>query len=238
MGSRTPQTFTEALNKFLSLKYNTRIAIRRSYDDWTMKQIWSDYKMKRLRKNQMINLDQHTELGSDIACAKFVINYCNGQVRNENERWINNPSEIPKYYTKSFKLTAIDAKKSQLVSESIDNFVGLDHLESINLSYNDKLDNFACDQLSRQFRNSKTLKEIDISYNSRISVYGLEILFRIPSLKKIIAVDTLASQYEDIDLFVLAAEDEKQCNVLVHNNGKKYVLDELEELRSYDIKMS
>lgn len=205
--------------------------MQRSYDNWALKQKWHDYKLKKIVQNQRLDHSAHADFGSDIAVSRFVIRYCIGQVRNENGRWIEKETDLPKHYSKSFKLTGISAKKARLVNEGIDNFVGLDYCETIDLSNNPRLDNFACDQLARQFRKSKHLTEVDLSYNPRISVHGLEILFRIPSLRRVIAIDTAATKYEDIDLFVLGAKDERACDVFVHPDGKKYLNPELEELR-------
>lgn len=231
MSSEPVRNFGGVLQKLFAIKHAHVIAIKRYYDDWTIKQFWEDFKRERLIKAQKLNLFEHKELGSDLAIARFVVNYCRGQVRNENHRWIEKEADLPKYFSKSFKVTGIYARNSLIRSEGVDNFVGLDNLEILDLRNNTRLDDFACDQLARQFRNSKTLTTINLSHNPAISVHGLDVLFKIPSLKKIVAIDTGASKYPMIDLFVLAAEDEKKCDVLVHSDGKKYNLPELEDLK-------
>lgn len=231
MSNKTPTNITEALQKFFSLHYSTKIKIKRSYDDWFWKQFWSDWKRKRTIQSQMLNLEHHTQLGSDLAVSKFVISKCGGLVRNHQGRWFAKRKDLPPDYSKAFKLTAIVVKETGLLTEGIDNFVGLDYLESLDLSDNKGLDDFACDQLSRQFRSSKSLKEVILNHNPLISIYGLEILFRIPSIKKISAIGTLAAEHEEIDLFTLAAEEERQCEIIVHGEGRRYKLPELEDLK-------
>lgn len=231
MSNKTPTNITEALRKFLSLHYSTRIKIKRSYDNWFWKQFWSDWKRTRTIKCQKLNLENHTQLGSDLAASKFVISKCGGLVRNHQGRWFTKCKDLPPDYSKAFKLTAIVVKNTGLLTEGIDNFVGLDYLESLDLSENKGLDDFACDQLSRQFRSSRTLGEIKLDHNPFISIYGLEILFRIPSIRKISAIGTLAAEHEEIDLFTLAAEEERQCEIIVHEGSKRYKLPELEDLK-------
>lgn len=233
MSNKVPTTIAESTLKFLSVKINTKIALKRTYDDWTYKQMFRDFKRKFMIKNQALDISSHQNLGSDLAVSKFVLEKCGGQIQNENYRWITTSKDLPKFPTRSFKLTAISASNSRLLPESCDNFVGLDNLEYLDLSKNPKLDDFACDQLSRQFRKSDRLKSIDLSHNPRISIYGLEVLFRVPSIKKITAIGTLASKFGAPDLFVLAAEEERGCDVFIHEDGKKFINQELEDLRVF-----
>lgn len=232
MASKTPTSIAEALAKFFSLHYSTRIAFKRTYDDWWLKQFWADWKRKQTIRCQLLNIEQHTKLGSDLATSKFVISTCGGTVRNHQGKWFTKCKQLPPDYSKAFKLTAIVARGTGLLTEGIDNFVGLDYLESLDLSENKSLDDFACDQLSRQFRSSRTLKEINLNNNPLISIYGLEILFRIPSIRKISAIGTQAAEHSEIDLFTLAAEQERQCEIVVHEGAKRYNLPELEELKN------
>lgn len=231
MSNRTPQTFTDAIIKFLSIKMTTKLAVKRSWDDWTWKQMWANKKRQLVRNLHKIDLGAHSKSGSDIAVAKFVIDTCQGRIMTERrQKWTNLKTSIPSEYSRDFRVTAIDLEGRNLITESIDNLVGLDELRYLNLSRNDRLDDFACDQLARQYRSSRTLREIDLSYNPFITVYGLEVLFRIPSIKRITAINTRASKYEQIDLFTMAAKDERDCDIFVHQ-GRQYLDEDLENLR-------
>lgn len=177
---------------------------------------------------------QHKELGSDLAVAKFVTDKCYGKVKyGNNTQWTH---ICPQDFVRDFKLKQINVSDAKLVTENLDNFVYLDHLEAINLSKNPLLDDFSCDTLASQFRKSKSLKAINVSWCPLISIYGLEALLRIPSLRYITAQGTQASSHEHIDLFVLAAEDEKNCRVHVHEAGRQFESPELESLRYNDSK--
>lgn len=205
--------------------------LKGALDDWAVKQKWENKKLDWLVRAQRIDIKAHSEIGSDLAVARFVTGKLNGRICNEKGHWFKHLKDLPPEYVESFRVTAIRVANARLVDEGIDNFVGLTQLKSIDLSSNPKLDDFACDQLARQFRSSRTLEEINLSHNPLISIYGLDVLFRIPSIRRIIAFDTLASKHEDIDLFVVCAEDERQCDVYVHQDGKKFKHPELESLR-------
>lgn len=230
MSIKTSTSVADAISNFLTTKYRTKVAVKRNYDNWQFKQMYADWKRGALVHGQKLDLDAHTKYGSDLAVAKFVLSLYFGQVRDERGKWINRRKDLPPDYTNSFKITAIKAKGLGLLTEGIDNFVGLEHVESIDLSNNPKLDDFACDQLSRQFRRSKSLREINLSRNPLISLNGLDVLFRIPSIKRIVAIETQAGEHEEADAFVLAAEDERNCEVLVYDESRRFRLPELNDL--------
>lgn len=213
--SRKPTSITDVVTKFLTVHYRTKVAFKRTYDNWQLKQILADRKRKTLVEMQRLDIDAHAKYGSDLAVAKFVLSLPRGEIRDQHGKWIRRKKELPPDYTNSFKVTAINARKAGLLTEGIDNFVGLEYVQSLNLSENPKLDDFACDQLARQFRKSRSLKEINLSSNPRIDLYGLDVLFRIPSLERVIAIGTQASRREEAEAFVIAAEEERLCEVLV-----------------------
>jgi len=160
----------------------------------------------------------HAELGADLAAAKFVIGKFGGKIQDETGSWITRVGQLPKKFVESFKVTAIELTNSNILTEGLDNFAELDYVKSLNLSRNKNLDDFACDIIAREFRKSRVLESIDLSFNEQISVHGLNALFRIPSIRHIRAVQTGASKYENMDLFALLAEDERQCKVVVSDD--------------------
>uniref|UniRef100_A0A6G1SPF1 ATP synthase subunit s-like protein n=1 Tax=Aceria tosichella TaxID=561515 RepID=A0A6G1SPF1_9ACAR len=229
--SRATETLSQTVARFMTVNLRTKFMIKRSYDDWTFKQIFADRKRRAYINAQSLNVDLHARLGSDLAVSHFIIGMVGGRVRDHTGTWVSRLRDLPNDYDESFKLSAIEASDSRLITEGMDNFVGLERLETLDLSKNPHLDDFACDQLARQFLSSKTLTAINLSYNPLISVYGIETLMRIPSLKNITALSTAASTFSDIDLFILAAEDERQCQVFVHEDGRQFKTQELEDVR-------
>lgn len=228
MAGEAVRTSSQLAGNFASLSLKSRFALRRSYDLLTCREILGNRRRDQLIKSQTLKVGEHAELGSDLAVASFVLRM-RGRVKCLEGKWIDDRWKLPRNYSDSFKLTAIELTQTSLVTEGIDNFVGLDRLQSLKLSENHLLDDFACDQLARQFRNSATLEDINISNIPFITVYGLEALLRIPSLRKISATGTHASKFQDIDLFVLAAQDECSCQVMVHDNGRQFKSQDLED---------
>lgn len=211
-----PDSVTSALTRFFSLHYKTKLFLRKGIDEFRIKEFWQHNKRKRLINNQTINVDLHNKFGSDIAVANFVLKYClRGKVMlvDQPNKWIVRTDGVPLQINRTIKLLRIDCSYSNIVPEGIDNFVGLEHLKSLNLSGNDMLNDFACDQLARQFRASKTLEEINLSNIPLISISGVERLIRIPSLKRILIQDTWAAEYEHFKLFSMLAEDEQGCKI-------------------------
>lgn len=202
-----------AINKLFSREIEAYIKSFKTYNKWFLKQTFADYKRNLKLDHQKVSLVQHQELGPDLAVSNFVLNF-GGKVRDNKDRWIAKVDHLPKEYNKNYKLTYVDASKCGLLTEAIDNFIGLVNLESLDLSDNHDLDDFACDQLARQFRNSTKLKEINMSNNPQITINGLNILMRVKSLQKISAINTLASSHNQIDVFKVAADCERSCHVM------------------------
>lgn len=234
MVSETIKTAAFMVKSFMSINMKNRYALNRSYDIWTCRQILADKRRDYLIEKQKLKFASHAELGSDLAVAHFVTSN-RGKIKDSVGKWISDSDDLPKNFDEKFRLIEIDASRCSIVTEGTDNFVGLDYLKSLDLSENILLDDNACDQLSRQFRHSKSLQEINLSLNPFISVYGLEILLRIPSLRKIVARGTQASNYEGIDLFALAAQDECDCKILVHQNNTQFIRPELEDLYNSEL---
>lgn len=213
MAFRVPATLKEFVAEFGMVTRTGRMGYTRTYDEFFFKQVSAERKRRKLLRKQKFNYEEHQDLGSDLAAAKFVIFFCRGSILDHKDQWISRPSQLPPDYSRAFKLKGIKANNGLLLTEGLDNFTGLNDLEYLDLSRNPKLDDFACDQLSRQFRFSSNLREVDLSFNPCISTSGLEVLLKIKSLRVIKAFGTLASSDNDIDHFVLAAEHERNCTV-------------------------
>lgn len=91
----------------------------------------------------------------------------------------------------------------------------LNELEELNLSGNNKLDDWSCDKLARLFRNSKCLYYLNLSNIPRITHRGVEALHKIKSLKALIIKDTNVSKYPFIELLILMFNDvNPECKII------------------------
>lgn len=214
MACRIPTTLSEHLRYFRIYDRLGRMGFQRTYDGFFFKQVSASKKRRKLLEGQKTNYEMIRTLGPDITTAHFVTNFCKGSVMNQKNEWLTSRFQIPQDFDQSFKLKAIKANGGTLLSEGIDNFADLMDLQILDLSCNHYLDDFACDQMSRQFKKSTKLSAIDLSHNPLISIYGLEVLLKIPNLRKITAIGTLASSDESMKLFSLLAKDERQCDVI------------------------
>lgn len=98
---------------------------------------------------------------------------------------------------------------------SMDNFIMLENLQELDLSYNVYFDDWICDRLARQFRNSTQLRVLDLSYNPMISERGVETLHKIRSLKRIIITGTQASQFKCLELLKFLFNDiNPECEII------------------------
>src|SRR6218665_3207733 len=129
------------------------------------------------------------------------------------EKWILHDKALPEAYDKKYRLLSVDASGIKLSYEGLDNFILLPELEELHLC-NNNLDDFACDKIARIFRNCDRLEYLDLSDN-KISHRGVEGLYQIRSLKKLIIKNTKASQFEFIELLVSLFEDIlPQCQIV------------------------
>lgn len=73
----------------------------------------------------------------------------------------------------------------------------------MNLDGNFKLDDWACEKLARQFRNSKTLTYLSLCNIPAISHRGVEVFHKIPSLRTLLIKGTKAAEHQFIELVIL-----------------------------------
>lgn len=109
--------------------------------------------------------------------------------------------------------------------EGFDNYILLEHLEEFNLTNNPRLDDFTCDRIARQYRNSKKLRVLNLSNNPLITHRGIEALVKIKSLQLLDIRGTLADEFEWIELVELLFTDViPNCRIIrTDRTQKKYI---------------
>lgn len=145
------------------------------------------------------------------------------KIIDSRDKWDSNYDALPNKFNDKYILVAADGggmilfkKKSakelvilgcNIIYEGLDNLTMLEYLEELYLNDNPKLDDWACDRIARQFRNSKRLAVLDISYNPLITHKGVETLHRIKSLKRLVITGTQAAQVDFLQLLIMLFKD-------------------------------
>lgn len=110
--------------------------------------------------------------------------------------------------------------------EGFDNYILLEDLEEFNLSNNPRLDDFTCDRIARQYRNSTKLTSLILRNNILITYRGIEALVKIKSLRYLDITGTLADQYQWIELLeLLFADVIPNCRIIRSDRDPKKMIE-------------
>lgn len=178
--------------------------------DWTMKNIFSWYKRKRVqfhKYNQQYNVNRVKILGSDLGVAHFVV-YRGGAIRFRGQenfiRWTDKKKEyyanLPETYDPNYFVEAIDVSDLMIYYEGIENFKNLYKLKWLSLRNNPVLDNWCLDYIGHAIPN---LEYLDISSCPQITGAGIAGLQKLTQLKVLV----INSNNIEIQMACFALED-------------------------------
>jgi ornithine carbamoyltransferase len=85
--------------------------------------------------------------------------------------------------------------------------VNLKHLTELSLKNCTQLDDWAFDKLFRVFRNSSSLKKLDVSGCTQFSDRALGAVHRRTSLREVVIKDTAAAKYAFVELVEIMLQD-------------------------------
>ncbi|KAI0212718.1 Distal membrane-arm assembly complex protein 2 [Lamellibrachia satsuma] len=132
--------------------------------------------------------ERHRTLGPDLATAHFAVARQATvkfvgiddwvKIEDPKQKYVN----LPGNYIPDLYLEAVDASGTQMLYESFDNFVRLEHLKYLNLSRCENIDDFCLDRFV-QF--SDSLLYLDLSECSQVTERGLACLHRLEKLKRL-----------------------------------------------------
>jgi hypothetical protein len=151
-----------------------------------LKKAWKTTKEKQERFMQQYSADRHKALGNDLAAAHFLV-WRQGKVKFVGEdRWVKSDdgyNSLPDRYVSSMHLEAIDCEGMELYYEGLENLRRLRRLRFASFKNIAQFDDWCLDRVSGgEF---ESLEVLDIS-GTQVSYRGLQALYRIPSLKKLI----------------------------------------------------
>lgn len=154
-----------------------------------IKKWWQEYKVRKERFLQQFIPERHEILGNDLAAAHFLL-FRKGKVKFcGHSEWLEMNSEedvkvpLPNKYNPHYELEAIKCDGMELYYEGLENLRRLKKL--LYLSFKDvkTFDDWCLDRVSGS--EYEKLEVLDISGTS-VSANGLQALYRITSLKKLV----------------------------------------------------
>ncbi|KAF0771971.1 distal membrane-arm assembly complex protein 2 [Aphis craccivora] len=207
--SSEKQTEASSFAKWVTPHYKFGPSRIMNYD-WSIKNIYSWYKSKRVefhKYNQRYVPERVKSLGSDIAVAHFIV-YRGGAIRFRGQdnfiRWTNKKEEyfvnLPQMYDPNYFVEAIDASSLMFYYQGIENFKNLFKLKWLNLSNNPVLDNWCLDYIGHAI---PTLEYLDISNCHQITAAGIAGLQKLTHLKILV----INSNNIEIQMACFALED-------------------------------
>ncbi|KAG5674956.1 hypothetical protein PVAND_004900 [Polypedilum vanderplanki] len=175
-GEKVPNTLTY-LTKPIDFSFS-------GFKNWFKRQ----QKQKEIFLQQFIP-ERHAILGNDLAAAHFIL-FRKGKVRFVGQKdWMEmNPNEdynvpLPNKYDPNYLLEAIKCDRMLLYYEGLENIRRLRKLLYLSFKFVENFDDWCLDRVSGSEFTS--LEELDIS-ETKVTSNGLQALYRIPTLKKLI----------------------------------------------------
>lgn len=169
---------------------------------------WWQHKKREYRKFvQRENYKNYVNLGPDLATAQFVLR-SGGRVRFKGtDEWLEwtktKGKKMPALattYDPRFTLEAVDLKGHPIEFDNLANLLNLYHIKWLSLRGCRTIDDWALDKLSSEF---PMLEYFDISECINITERGLEALYRMPNLKKLIITNYSNSVALELTCFLL-----------------------------------
>lgn len=156
----------------------------------SVKKWFSKNMEKRERFMQQYLPERHSILGNDLAAAHFLV-HRNAKVKfQDQEAWVKADKEenyiLPNKYVHGLFLEAIDCEGSIIYYEGLENVRRLRELKSLSFKNSKFFDDWCLDRVSGS--EFDKLEVLNLSGTS-ISYRGLQALYRVPTLKKLIIDD-------------------------------------------------
>lgn len=161
-------------------------------------------KVELTRAKQAFIPERHKILGADLATAHFIV-YRGGRVKFRNNNcWVEQDEKgmvkLPNRYDPQYILEAVDVNGFDLHYEGLSNFCGLVKLKWLSLKDCKNIDDWGLDKISAEF---PALEYLDISGCEKITERGLESLYRMTNLKKLIVTNHYKSVAFELSCFML-----------------------------------
>ncbi|KAF3421916.1 hypothetical protein E2986_01463 [Frieseomelitta varia] len=168
------------------------------------------YWWKRQKENyqEYVETEQYKKfvtLGPDLAAAKFVLE-CGGKIRfKDNDEWLDKTKrdkilKLPEKYDESYVLEELDLSEYPLRYEHLYFIFNLYYLKTLSFKGCETINDWFLDKISAEYPN---LEQLDVSECKNVTERGLEALYRMPNLKKLIITNYRGTAAFDLTCFML-----------------------------------
>lgn len=145
---------------------------------------------KKERYFQQYLPERHEILGNDLAAAHFIV-HRKGKVRFEDDvNWVKMDEDenytLPDKYVHGMFVEAIDCEGMRLYYEGLENIRRLKGLKTLSFKGLEMFGDWCLDRVSGS--EFEALEQLDVS-GTKVTYQGLQALYRIPSLKRLILDD-------------------------------------------------
>ncbi|XP_046752118.1 distal membrane-arm assembly complex protein 2 [Diprion similis] len=178
-------------------------------DSWNsgtagLKKLWHQKRIEVEKEDQQFIKERHEILGSNLATSHFLVH------RGAKVKFLGRPEwvekdpkgnyNLPSSFVPDFVLEAIDLNGIGLYYEGLDNMRYLNELTWLSFKGCKTIDDWCLDKMSSYY---PKLKYLDISDCEQVTERGLEALYRIHSLKKLIVTNHHASPAFELTCMML-----------------------------------
>ncbi|XP_076643362.1 distal membrane arm assembly component 2 [Halictus rubicundus] len=169
------------------------------------KEWWAHVKKDYQRYSAGKRYKEDTLLGSDIASTKFILR-CGGRVKlyNQND-WLEKIEkhrlpDLPTVYDPDFVVESIDLKGYPIAFENWEYMSNLLQLRWLCVRGCNTVDDWVLDKIALEY---PALEYLDVSDCIHVTERGLEALYKIPNLKKLIVTNFYKSAALELTCFML-----------------------------------
>ncbi|XP_012523122.1 distal membrane-arm assembly complex protein 2 [Monomorium pharaonis] len=203
--------------------FNTAAPKETDFAFVNIKQWYRHNKAQFIKASQAFIPERHEILGADLATAHFLV-HRGGRVKFRGDSyWIERDEkgqyDLPNSYNPSYVLEMVDVNGLDLYYEGLSNLCGLARLKWLSLKDCKNIDDWGLDKISAEF---PKLEHLDISGCEKITERGLECLYRMVNLKKLIVTNYYKSVAFELSCLML--EDcmpELTCEILIPEEKPK-----------------
>jgi hypothetical protein len=170
-----------------------------------LKQSFNVIKIRTQRQTQLFIPERHEILGNDLAAAHFLV-FRGGKVKFVGGPWIKMKDEmtmtspVPNRYDPNFLMEAVDCEGVELYFEGLENLRRLKEMKCISFRGIKTFDDWCLDRVSGS--GYEKLEVLDLSDTS-ITHLGLQALYRMTSLRKLMVTDPERSPEWQVTLAML-----------------------------------